>query len=65
MTVRQQDLTARRRGELKRKLASQRLSPAIDAQGRLNAGRAVGSGTEADPVGPSDPRYAYLTRAHD
>ncbi len=65
MAVRQQDTTARRRGELKRKLAWQRLSPAIDAQRRVNAVRAVGDGTNADPLGPSDRRYAYLTQAHD
>jgi len=43
----------------------QRVSSAIDAQRRLNARRADGTGTKADPFGPSDPRYAYLTRSHD
>ena len=54
MTSRRQDLAARRRGELNRERGSRRLSSTIDAQRRLNAGRAVGTGTKADPVGPSD-----------
>ena len=65
MTRRTRDLPERRRGELKRNLGSQRLSSAIDAQRSLNARRADGSRTKADPVGLSDPRYAYLTRSYD
>jgi hypothetical protein len=63
MMRRTRDLPARRRGELKRSLESQRLSSAIDAQRSLTARRADGNRTKARPVGLSDPRYAYLTRA--
>jgi hypothetical protein len=65
MTRRTRDLTERRRGELKRDRTNHRVSSAIDAQRRLNTRPADGTRTKADPVGPSDPRYAYLTRAHD
>ena len=65
MTRRTRDLSERRRGELNRDRTIHRVSLVIDAQRRLNARRAVGTGTKADLVGPSDPRYAYLTRAHD
>jgi len=50
---------------LTRDRGSRRLSSAVDAQRRLNARRADGARTKADPFGPSDPRYAHLTRAHD
>jgi hypothetical protein len=63
MTRTEQNRAARRRGELTRDRGSRRLSPEIDAQRRLNARRAVGTGTHADPFGPSDPRYAYLTQS--
>jgi hypothetical protein len=56
---------ARRRGELPRERGSLRLSPAIDARRRLNIRRADGAGTKALPLGPSDPRHAYLTQSHD
>jgi hypothetical protein len=59
------DLPERRLGELERNVGSQRLSSAIDAQGSLNARRADGSRTKADPVGLSDPRYAHLKRSYD
>ena len=65
MTLRRQDLAARRRGELNRDHGSRRVSSAIEAQRRLNSRRADGGRTRADPLGPSDPRYAYLTRTHD
>jgi hypothetical protein len=43
-----------------------RVSSAIDAQRRLNAREADGTPTSrAAPVGPSDPRYVYLTRSHE
>ena len=41
------------------------VSQVIDAQRRLNARRPDGTRIKADPVGPSDPRHAYLTRSHD
>jgi hypothetical protein len=56
---------ARRRGELTGDRGSRRLSPAIDAQRRLNARRADGTPTNADPFGPNDRRYAYPTRLYD
>ena len=65
MTLTQHDLAARRRGERNRDRASLRLSPAIDAKRRLNARRAHGTRTKADPFGPSDPGHAHLTRSYD
>ena len=65
MTRTEHNWAARRRGELTRDRGSLRLSPAMDAQRRLNTRRADGPRTKADPHGPSDPRYADLTRAHD
>jgi hypothetical protein len=59
------DLPERRRGELNPDHTNHQVSSAIDAQLRLNARQADSTRTRADPVGPSDPRYAYLTRAHD
>lgn len=65
VTRTEQDRAARRRGELARDRGSRRVSSAIDAQRRLHARRERGTPTKADPVGPSDPRYAYLTRTYD
>jgi hypothetical protein len=65
MTPRRQDWAARRRGELNRARIDRRPLPAIDAQQGLSAQRADGTRTKAGAVGPSDPRYAYLTRSHD
>jgi hypothetical protein len=65
MTRREHNLAARRRGELTGDRGSRQLSPAIDAQRRLNARRADGTPTNADPFGPNDRRYAYLTRSYD
>jgi len=65
MARRTRDLPERRRGELKRNVGSQRLSSAIDAQRSLNAWRADGSRTKADPVGLSDPRYVHQSRLYD
>jgi hypothetical protein len=60
------NLAARKRGELSRDRGSRRISPAIDAQRRLNALRADGTRTNADPFGPNDRRYAYpTTRFYD
>jgi hypothetical protein len=56
---------ARRRGELTGDRGSRRLSPAIDAQRRLNTRRADDTPTNADPFGPNDRRYAYPTRSYD
>jgi hypothetical protein len=39
--------------------------PAIEAQPRVIARRADGTGTGADPSGASDPREGYLTRSSD
>jgi hypothetical protein len=65
MTRMQQDLAARRRGELNRDRGYRRLSLAIETQRRLDTRRADSTRTKAYRHGPSDPRYAYLTRAHD
>ena len=65
MTRTEQYSAARRRGELTRDRGSRRLSPAIDAQRRLNARRADGTPTNPDPFGPNDRRYAYLKRSYD
>jgi hypothetical protein len=56
---------ARRRGEVTRDRGSRRLSLAIEARRRLNARRADGTRTKADPRGPSDLRSTYLTESHD
>ena len=63
MTRTAHNSAARRRGEVTGDRGSRRLSPAIDAQRRLNAQRADGTPTPADPFGPNDRRYAYLTRS--
>lgn len=65
MTRTERNSAARRRGELTRDRGSRQLSPAIDARRRLNARRADGTPTNADPFGPNDRRYAYLTRSSD
>ena len=61
----QQNLAARRRGEFNRDRGLRRLSQAVDAQRRLNARRANGIRSKADPLGPRDPRRADLTQSHD
>jgi hypothetical protein len=64
MTRTDQDATARRRDELARDRGSRRLLEAIEAQRRLDERRA--DAVEARvPVGPRDPRFAYLARSHD
>jgi hypothetical protein len=67
MTRSRQDRAARRRDEFNRSHGPRRkrLSAAIDARRRMNAGRANDSPTRAERIGPSDPRYAYLTQSHD
>ena len=65
MTRTEQNRVARRRGELTRDRGSRRLSAALAAQRRLSARRADGHLRKADPFGPSDRRYAYLTQSHD
>jgi hypothetical protein len=65
MTRTEHNRPARRRGELTRDRGSRRLSPAIYAQRRLNAGRADGTPTEAQARSANDRRDAYLTRPYD
>lgn len=65
MTRIEHDRTALRASELTRDRGSRRISSAIDARRRLNALSARDTRTRADRVGPSDPRYAYLTRTYD
>lgn len=64
MTRTEHDQAARRRGQLTRDRGARRLLLAIDAQRRLNAERAGRARTKADPYGPSDRRYSYLTESH-
>ena len=59
------ELGSARRGELNRDRGSRRLLQAVDARRRLNARRADSTRTRADLLGPSDSRYAYLTRSYD
>jgi hypothetical protein len=59
------DRAARRRGELGRDGVERRLSPAIDAQRRLNAHRPSRVWISESGAGGSSPRYAHLTRSHD
>jgi hypothetical protein len=65
MTRRTRDLPERKPGELNHDRTIHRVSLAIDAQRRLNARRADGIRTKADPVGSSDPRHADLARSYD
>ena len=64
MTLKRQDLEARRRGELTGDRGSRRFARAIAARRRLNTPQADSAATIADRHGP-DPRYAYLTQSHD
>ena len=61
----ERNLARRRGGEEDRERRSRRVSQAVDAQRRLNMRRADDTRTTAPPVGPRDPRYAYLTDSHD
>jgi hypothetical protein len=65
MTRTEESIAARRRGEQNRDRGSRRLSHVVDARRRLNAQRADNARTRADPLGPRDPRYAYLAQSHD
>ena len=64
MTHGKQGVRARRRRELNRDDGARRLLQAIDVQRRLDDRQADGTRAKV-PVGPSDPRFAYLTRSHD
>lgn len=61
----EQGQAARRRGELARDLESRRISSAIDARRRLKPPPVQDARTKADPLGPKNPRYAYLARTYD
>ena len=65
MTQTEHNSAARRRGELTRDRGSRRLSPAIDAQRRLNARRADGTPTNARAGSANDRGDAYLSRSYD
>ena len=65
MTLTEHDRAARRRGELARDHRSRRVPLAIDAQRRLTVQSARANRTKPEPAGPSDSRYAYLTRIYD
>ena len=63
ITSETQNWAARTRRELDR--ASRQRSRAIAARRRLDAQRSDCTGVEADPFGPREPRFAYLTRSYD
>ena len=65
MTRTEHHRALQRRAELTRDRGPRQLDPAIDAARRLNTRRADGTRTNQDPHGPSELRYAYLTRKHD
>ena len=65
MTSKTQDWAERRRRELDRDRASRRRSEAIAARQGLNAKRTDRAEIKADPFGPRDSRYAYLTQMFD
>jgi hypothetical protein len=65
MTGNKQDWGARRRRELDRDRDARRRSQAIAGRRGVNAERTDRAGITADRFGPSDPRYAYLTRVYD
>jgi hypothetical protein len=60
-----QDRAARCRGELADDRGAGRVSSASDAERCLTAPPARDAPPNADPFGPSDPRYTYLTRTYD
>jgi len=65
MTRTEDDGAVRRRDERSRDRGSRRVSSVVDVQRRLTARAVREARTEAEPVGPSDPRYAYLARTYD
>jgi hypothetical protein len=66
MTRKTQDRVVRRRRDLDGDHGSSTRSPVIGTdRSRQSAHRAGGTRTETDPHGPSDPRFAYLTRSFD
>jgi len=66
MTDKTQDGAVRRRPEVSGDGGSSTRSPVIDTdQSRRRADGAAGIGTETHWHGPSDPRFAYLTRSFD
>ncbi len=66
MTTRTQpNWAAGRRGELLSIAGRGGDRPQLTAGRRVNTPREDGGRTNADPHGPSDLRYAYLTQPHD
>ena len=65
MTQTERNFAPRRGDEQDRERGSRRVSHAVDAQRRLNTRRADNTRTKAHPLGPRDPRHAYLTESHD
>jgi hypothetical protein len=59
------DRAVRPRRELARDQRSGRVRVASDAERRLAARAARDGAITAEVFGPSDPRYAYLTRTYD
>jgi len=66
MTHTTSDRAVRRRPRVGGDHGSSTRSPVIGTdRSRQSAHRAGGTKTETDPHGPSDPRFAYLTRSFD
>ena len=65
MTTKTQNWPARTRRELDRDRDSKRRSEAIATRRGLNARRTDRAGVNTDPLGPINPRFAYLTRTYD
>ena len=65
MTSIKRDIAARRRAKLNRDSVGRRLSPAIDAQRRLNGRRPDPGETSTSHARARDALYEYLRQAHD
>lgn len=65
MTRTDDDRAARPCDELGRDRGSRRVPSVTDVQRRSTARAVRDARTEPDPVGPRDPRYAYLARTYD
>jgi hypothetical protein len=65
MTRTEHSRALQRRAELTHDRGPRQLEPAIDARRRLNTRRSDSTRTNQDPHGPSELRYACLTRSHD
>jgi hypothetical protein len=65
MTSIKRDVAPGRRAKLNRNSVARRMSPAIDAQRRLNERRRDPGEISTSHVRPRDPVYEYLRQSHD